>query len=249
MGRAKPVELATRFFEKQGDASAFYKAMLHRYQPGDRLADDDSLDVAALLERHTEYDTKVGCGVSHFEVMMTEHGTQCFRIIRADGSGTDFSYAHCITQRPPSRKLEVSQGFRRTVRVDLFKARDSFFATHGGTDGRVACAATGERIALNQGHMDHRPPMTFEVIVTTFLCARGLSLDDVPLSRGQDEQVSPEVMDQNLCEAFRAYHAKIARLDFVKSTINLAQGSRIVSKTGGSLWHRVDRSRSKETPS
>lgn len=30
--------------------------------------------------------------------------------------------------------------------------------------------------------MDHRPPMTFEVIVTTFLYGRGLSLDDVPLT-------------------------------------------------------------------
>ncbi|WP_210208551.1 DCL family protein [Rhodoplanes roseus] len=103
-GRSKPVELATRSFEKQGDATAFFKAMLNRYRPGERVNDEDALDVAALLERHTEYVAKVGCGVRHFQVMMTEHGTQCFRIIRMDGSGTDFSYPHCITQRPPSRK-------------------------------------------------------------------------------------------------------------------------------------------------
>lgn len=54
--------------------------------------------------------------------MMTEHGTQCFRIIRTDGSGTDFSYPHCISQRPPSRKQEVAQALRRTVRFDLCKA-------------------------------------------------------------------------------------------------------------------------------
>ena len=60
-------------------------------------------DVAALLERRTEYVDKVGCGVSHFEFMMTERGTQCFRIVRTDGSGTDFSYPHCISLRPPSR--------------------------------------------------------------------------------------------------------------------------------------------------
>lgn len=110
-GRSKPVELATRCFEKQGDATAFFKAMLNRYRPGERVSDEDGLDVAALLERHTEYVTKVGCGVSHFQVMMTEHGTQCFRIIRRDGSGTDFSYPHCISQRPPSRKQEVAQAF------------------------------------------------------------------------------------------------------------------------------------------
>lgn len=232
MGRSIPVELATRTFEKQGDATAFFKAMLNRYQPGDRLTEDDSLDVAALLERHTEYVAKVGCGVAHFEVMMTEHGTQCFRVVRTDGSGTDFSYPHCISQRAPSRKQEVSQGFRRAVRFDLYRARNSFFTTHRGADGLVACAVTGERIARDQGHMDHRPPMTFEVIVTTFLCGRGLSLADVPLSTGQDEQVSPEVMDQKLYEAFRSYHASVARLDFVKDTVNLAQASRHRLKDG-----------------
>jgi len=232
MGRPKPVELATRSFEKQGDATDFFKAMLNRYRPGERVSDGDALDVAALLERHTEYVAKVGCGVSHFLIMMTEHGTQCFRIIRTDGSGTDFSYPHCIAQRAPSRKQEVSQAFRRAVRLDLYRARDAFFAAHVDADGHVACAVTGERLVRDAGHMDHRPPMTFEVIVTTFLAARGMSLADVPLTIGHDNQVSPEVTDEALSEAFRSYHAAVARLDFVKNTVNLAQASRHRLKPG-----------------
>jgi len=226
MARGKPVELGTRSFNTQGEASAFFKAMLNRYKPGERVLDEDYLDLAALLERHTEYVAKVGCGVNYFQVAMTEHGTQCFRIVRVDGTGTDFSYPHCISQRAPSRKQEVSQAFRRAVRFDLYKARDAFFAAHIDAEGLVACAATGERISRDQAHMDHRSPMTFEVIVTTFLCSRGLSLDDVPLTTGQDDQVSPEVTDDKLGEAFRAYHTKVARLDFVKDTVNLAEGSR-----------------------
>lgn len=232
MGRSKPVDLATRNFEKQGDATDFFKAMLNRYRPGERVSDEDALDVAALLERHTEYAAKVGSGVSHFQVMMTEHGTQCFRIIHTDGSGTDFSYPHCIAQRAPSRKQEVCRAFRRAVRFDLYRARDAFFAAHLDTDGRVSCAVTGERLARDDGHMDHRPPMTFEVIVTTFLAARGLSLADVPLSEGEDNQVSPEVTDDALNEAFRSYHTAVARLDFVKDTVNLAQASRHRLKPG-----------------
>lgn len=80
--------------------------------------------------------------------------------------------------------------------------------------------------------MDHRPPMTFEVIVTTFLCGRGLSLDDVPLTIGKDDQVSPEITDGVLSEAIRAYHAKIARLDIVRNTVNLAQAIRHRLKDG-----------------
>ena len=226
MGRGKPVDLATRSFDSQGAATTFFKEILNRYQPGTRVSDDDSLELAALLERHSEYVTKVGCGISHFEVMSTEHGTQCFRVVRTDGTGTDFSYPHCITGRAPSRKQEVCQAFRRVVRFDLYNARDKFFSENSDSNGRVTCAVTGDLITRDEGHMDHRPPMTFEVIVTTFLSARGISLANVPLTTGQDEQVAPEITDQTLAAAFQTYHASMARLDIVKDTVNLAQSSR-----------------------
>ena len=113
MARGNPVELATQSFATQNLAIQFFKVMLSRYRPGDRVNEEDALHLAALLERHDEYKEKVGCGVDHFSAMMTEHGTACFRIARRDGTGTDFSYRHCITQRPPTRKQEVSQAFRR----------------------------------------------------------------------------------------------------------------------------------------
>jgi Protein of unknown function (DUF3223) len=226
MARGNPVILATRSFATQALAAAYFKAILGRYQPGDRVNDVDALDLASLLERHDEYSAKVGCGVDHYEIMMTEHGTPCFRISRTDGSGTDFSYRHCITQRPPTRKQEVSQAFRRVVRFDLYDARDQFFSAHKDAEGLVVCAETGERIGRDQAHMDHRAPLTFEVIVTTFLAGRGLSLAQVPLTTGQDNQVSPEIIDSVLAEAFRRYHAQVALLDIVKNTANLAQSAR-----------------------
>jgi hypothetical protein len=226
MTRGKSVDLATRSFDTQTLAMAFFKAMLARYQPGERVNDTDALDLAALLVRHDEYKTKVGCGVDHFEVMMTEHGTPCFRIIRADGTGTDFSYPHCVTRRPPTRKQEVSHAFRRIVRHDLYNARDEFFGANKDANGLVVCAETGERISRDQAHMDHRAPLTFEVIVTTFLVGRGLSLDMVPITTGRDDQVSPEITDPALAAAFRSYHARVALLDLVKNTANLSQSSR-----------------------
>lgn len=81
MGRSEPVELATRSFEEQGQATSFFKAKLNRYRPGECANDEDGLDLANLLERHTEYVAKVSCGVGHFEVMLTKHGTLCFRIV------------------------------------------------------------------------------------------------------------------------------------------------------------------------
>ena len=73
--------------------------------------------------------------------------------------------------------------------------------------------------------MNHRPPMTSDVIVTTFLAGRGMSLADVPLLSGQDNQVSPEITYEILSDAFRRYHTAVASLDLVKNTVNLAQAN------------------------
>jgi hypothetical protein len=172
---------------------------------------------------------KVGCGIDHFQAMMTIHGTQCFRIIRIDGSGTDFSYPSCVTGRQPARKQEVSEALRRVVQTDTYKACKAFFSDNKDADGTVKCAVTVECITRDQAHMDHRPPLTFEVIVNTFLTSNGLAVDQVPITTGRDEQIAPEVTDP----VFRRYHNKVATLDLVKKATNLAQSTR----------HRIKRTR------
>ena len=96
MPRGKPVVLQTRSSDNQKEATAFFKAMLNRYRPKQRVSEKDAADLAALLMRHAEYEEKVGISIDHFEVMRAEFGTQCFRLVRVDGTGEDFSYPHCI---------------------------------------------------------------------------------------------------------------------------------------------------------
>jgi hypothetical protein len=96
---AKPFALETRSFSSKQDAYNFFRAMLHRYRPGDRVGADDANDLFALLKHHTEYEQKVGAGIDHFEVMRNQYGTQSFEIVRVDISRDDFSYKHCITPK------------------------------------------------------------------------------------------------------------------------------------------------------
>jgi len=96
---AKPFILETRSFSKKGDATLFFRKMLNRYKPGDRVDLADTKDLIALLKHHTEHAIKVGTGVDHFGVMKNLHDTQSFEIIRTDGSRDDFSYIHCITPK------------------------------------------------------------------------------------------------------------------------------------------------------
>jgi len=95
----------TRTFGKKGEAIAFFREMLNRYRPNERVNDEDSVDLAALLEHHSECSTKVGPGIDQFRVIWNKFGTQSFEIVRLDGTRDDFSYLHCITPKPPKVAL------------------------------------------------------------------------------------------------------------------------------------------------
>jgi hypothetical protein len=91
---------------------------------------------------------------------------------------------------------------------------------------------TDEYIPPTEGHIDHRHPLTFEVIVLTFLQSQGLDYDRVPITKGEDEQVLPKLTDPELAEAFQQYHARIAQLEFVKNSANLSQAPQQRIQTG-----------------
>jgi len=96
---AKPFVTDTRQFPRKEDAKVFFRAMLNRYRPGDKVSDADSRDLAALLKHHTEYAAKVGGGIVQFNVIANLYNTKSFEIVRRDGSKEDFSYIHCITPK------------------------------------------------------------------------------------------------------------------------------------------------------
>lgn len=63
---AKPVGLPSKTFAKQGEATAFFKAMLARYADGEFLNSVDEDILYELLQRHPEADQKIGVGVQAF---------------------------------------------------------------------------------------------------------------------------------------------------------------------------------------
>lgn len=96
MAKAQSVEIAGHQFPRKTDALVFMKVMLNRYRPGDTVTDDDREFLLEALKRHPEAATKIGSGVRGFEVRSADYGTQCFWILRVDGSDERFSYKSCI---------------------------------------------------------------------------------------------------------------------------------------------------------
>lgn len=92
----KPVTIGPHYFSKKGDAAAFLKAILHRYDVGDKVGDGDAEVLRAALALHPDAAAKVGSGIAHFSVRSADFGTKCFWVNRVDGSSEKFSYRSCI---------------------------------------------------------------------------------------------------------------------------------------------------------
>ena len=192
MSKDRPVTIGSRTFQSQKTARAFFHGMLDRSRPGP-VSEADARELLAL----------VGGSAAQFTVVTSTLGTRTFQMDR-DGASTLLSIGDCVARRRPSVLAEVQRALREAVGSDLEQARSRALSRAGSgardDDGFVVCAATGDRILPADGHIDHRPPLTFEAITHEFL--RG-SIPALPL-------------DEATLQAFRAHHAKVAQLAFVR---------------------------------
>ena len=60
------LEIGGMTFRTKGDATAFFMAMLGRYEPRDTINPQDARMLHALIERHPERDQKVDVGITGF---------------------------------------------------------------------------------------------------------------------------------------------------------------------------------------
>jgi hypothetical protein len=93
---AKPITVGSLHFAKRGEALAFFRSMLNRYDIGDKVSAADGEVLRAALALHPKADEKIGCGVLHFSVRSADFGSRCFWVNRPDGTTEKFSYATCI---------------------------------------------------------------------------------------------------------------------------------------------------------
>lgn len=93
---AMPITLGPMHFANKGDAATYLRAMLYRYDVGDKVGADDEVILRAALGRHPEAKAKIGSGITHFSVRTADFGTRCFWVDRTDGTTEKFSHKECI---------------------------------------------------------------------------------------------------------------------------------------------------------
>lgn len=213
-------------FKTQKEALAYCKAMLARYRNGETINEQDSQFLRNLLPRHPEAGQKIGCGVKRFFRDRTKEGTNCFWLERQDGSTTDFSYPSCVKAKGNSLAQEFAEACRQAVKPELDAAKQAHFQQHGNADGKVPCEVTGEMVAIYESHLDHKKPMTFEVIVRTFIASHKVTISPGMLSIPTDAQYVTTFVDEEIRQQFVAYHRSVCDLRIIAAKTNLSLGGR-----------------------
>lgn len=221
----KVVEVGPLTFPSKKAAEDHYRAIRDAHKDGGMIPEPHATQLHWLLDRHPEAAEKRGAGVAGFRVRKAMGGTECFWVIRVDGTTTDISFRYCIDGKPPTAMKEMLQAMRAEVEESVRAFRRQFFLDHGGGDGRVNCAISGVPILPAECDVDHVPPKTFHALATAFLTERGIVPDRHHVTAPADNQYVPRLVDLALAADWRAYHDARAVLRILEKGVHLRQGA------------------------
>lgn len=233
MAKRAPIELGGIAYPTQKAAGDFVRTLLHGEPLNTPLVGNAHIVLLDLLQRHPDASEKVGAGVKHFEVRENSAQfvkvTKGFWIVRLDGSEIDFSYLICLKGQSRSLEEQFALSCRDAVRGDIQLFKQTYFAENEDEEGFVVCPISGELILWEWAHVDHGPPLPFDMIVKEFLESlrlEGFVLDDATFSK-DGEHLYTTFADLAMAQRFRLYHntrcQQSGNLRLVSQTVNLTQ--------------------------
>jgi hypothetical protein len=222
---AKAVQVGDVLFKTQKAAEEYTRKILYGYATEVTIEEDHQF-LCDLVQRHPSAHEKIGLGVKRFFTRKTEQGTICFWLERVDGSQTDFSFKQCISQKGPSLYQRVMAACREVVNPDLWTAKRQFFKDNADADGKVPCEITGESLSYNESTIDHKAPMTFDVLVRTFLAGQQIEMSEDMLFAHGDGDTTHRFVDSSIAESFRRYHHGLASLRLIGPSENFSLGGK-----------------------
>jgi len=230
------ITVGDRTFSSKKAALTFYKQIIDRYGFGEKLSDEDAKSLIKLgfkEEGTPEEVAELAEGmVADFHknddeipsskllgVMVDRHPdfrtTKCFYFFGdVDGKARKdiFSYRIAINGLPTdmqsfSRACRFSVHDRiRKFKIEQFKSRP------------VQCALTGDVVEWEECQVDHKAPLTFSVIVKSFIVSNDLDISKIEYEYKNSREY---FADSKISEKFYDFHKKMAVLRIVSSEENL----------------------------
>jgi len=166
------------------------------------LRGEDAAFVHALMERHPHWTFIEPCGVKYFFVQQVPTNPQQrrFVLVKKDDSWWDGGWRNALT--PRSARQQVQHTLRHYIRPQILAFRDANF--------NGVCATCPALIA--DCEVDHTWPVTFEVLVDSWLHSVRLTPEEITIIPSTQYEVASVLEDDLLAESWLEYHEINARL-------------------------------------
>jgi len=233
------ITIGDKTFSSKSKAQSFYKGILNSYEVGEELSEEDCKNISDLVymdcgldnEEISAYEEETGDYIK--SVMVDYHpefrSTKCFFLMGGIDEKQLFSYLLAI-----NGAISDNQRFSKTCR-HLVSERLREFKKQRFENRPVKCAITNEIVEWEECQIDHKAPLTFSVIVKSFIIAHKIDISKVEYVC---ELTKEQFADQELADKFDAFHKEMAVLRVLSTKQNnkLSGGARIKpTKKDGTL--------------
>ena len=98
------------------------REILYKYNENHKIDNENDINfLLSIFEGHSEWDSKQGTGIESISVIKNMFN-KCFQLNRIDGTSTDISFTHSISNR--SKVSDIKKACRSAIRSEIVKFRN-----------------------------------------------------------------------------------------------------------------------------
>ena len=167
-----------------------------------------------LFSSHSEWDIKRGCGIKSITVKKDFYGNKYFYLNRVDGTGTDISFVHCISERKPIAIIKQACRYAIRNEIDSYKRKNVQY-------GVTTCPITGEVLTQDNTHIDHYD-LTFQQMFDRWIAGRSIDELFKKINKTDDNSLLTYFTCDLLINQFIEFHNNHCKLRAVSRIANLS---------------------------
>lgn len=190
------------------------REILYKYPVNENIYNDEDIQfLLSIFENHSEWDSKQGVGIKSISVIKNQFN-KCFQLNRIDGSFTDISFTHSITNR--SKVVEIKKACRTAIRKHVVK-----FRNENVVYGVSVCPFTNEVLTKENTHIDHYD-LTFDLMFNLWVVQHDFDFLYSKVNETKDNCVVTCFTDSSIIEDFINFHNLKSKLRAVSKNANLS---------------------------
>jgi len=174
-----------------------------------------------LIKKHPKQEKFKG-DLDHFVVRTCGINPRNKNItyVATDGYEETFSIYKCLDQKAESNLQYFKRAMRYYIYPQIRSFRDDYFQKNSNK-GYVTCEISNLKFKIDNCHVDHRYPKTFDSMVNTFIKEYDIDVDKQTYLFPRHNQV--EITNNEIISKFLNFHQNYADLRCVYFRANLQQ--------------------------